>query len=165
MADLRGREGGAPPWGSKFFQFHAVLEKFGKIVCWHPPESWRAPRRNLGSATVHFWQSTRFTTSGESRISQTGREAHPKGWEGSGWGRRVEGRDVSGGSKWVPGMRTPRLSFHTGFGKKKGLPHPLWKLVPPIENPGSANVEKYTADLDTGIILLRMVRTLNTTGM
>ena len=28
------------PGGSKFFQFHAVLGNFGKIVCWRPLESW-----------------------------------------------------------------------------------------------------------------------------
>ena len=25
VADLRGREGRTPPWGSKFFQFHAIF--------------------------------------------------------------------------------------------------------------------------------------------
>ena len=30
-----------PPSWSKFFQFHAVFGKIGKIVCWRPPRSWR----------------------------------------------------------------------------------------------------------------------------
>ena len=29
-----------PPLESKFFQFHAVLGKFGKIVCWRPLKGW-----------------------------------------------------------------------------------------------------------------------------
>ena len=37
---IRGARGTRP--GSRFFQFHAVLGKFGEIVCWcpHPPKSW-----------------------------------------------------------------------------------------------------------------------------
>ena len=42
VADLRGREGRAP-WRSKFFQFHAVLRTFNKIVCW------RSPSRGVGA--------------------------------------------------------------------------------------------------------------------
>ena len=34
--------GGAPPYGPKFSQFHAVFQKkIGKIVCWHLLEGWR----------------------------------------------------------------------------------------------------------------------------
>ena len=31
----------APPWGSKFFQFHAVVGKFWQNRMLPPPESWR----------------------------------------------------------------------------------------------------------------------------
>ena len=39
-----GSKGGEGRPRSKFFQFHAVLGKFGEIVCWQPsphPEGWR----------------------------------------------------------------------------------------------------------------------------
>ena len=55
VADLRGAQGMHAPWGSKFFQFHAVFGKF-----WHnhmlappPPREFALPpRRNPGSATA-----------------------------------------------------------------------------------------------------------------
>ena len=34
---LGGARDAHPSWGSKFFQFHAVFGKIGKIVCWRPP--------------------------------------------------------------------------------------------------------------------------------
>ena len=37
VADLRGRKGCVPPWGSKFFQFHAVFWKIWQNLCWRPP--------------------------------------------------------------------------------------------------------------------------------
>ena len=44
LADLRGRQGRAPPLGSKFFHFHAV---FDKKIGWHTHfGSWR-PRKVL----------------------------------------------------------------------------------------------------------------------
>ena len=50
-----------PPWGSKFFQFHAVFGKIGKIVCWHPPgELAPPPRGNPGSATDYYRLQTKF---------------------------------------------------------------------------------------------------------
>ena len=36
-----GARDGAPTWGSKLFQFHAVFAKIGKIVCWRPLWGWR----------------------------------------------------------------------------------------------------------------------------
>ena len=40
-----GSKGGAkdarPPWGPNSFNFMQFLGKFGKIVCWRPPGSWR----------------------------------------------------------------------------------------------------------------------------
>ena len=48
-----GREGRAPPWGPKFFQFHAV---FGKIwqncMLARPGELAPPPRGDPGSATA-----------------------------------------------------------------------------------------------------------------
>ena len=38
--DLRGYEGRSPP-SPNSFHFMQFLGKFGKIVCWHPPGSWR----------------------------------------------------------------------------------------------------------------------------
>ena len=62
MADL----GDAPPsYGPKFSQFHAVIRKFGKIICWRPPPVGLAPppTGNPGSAPAvlypflcSFWQ-------------------------------------------------------------------------------------------------------------
>ena len=51
LADLRGRQGRVRPWGSKFFNFHAV---FGKKICKIIPiwELAHPPRENPGSATV-----------------------------------------------------------------------------------------------------------------
>ena len=41
VADLREGMRDARLPGSKFFQFHALFwGKFGKILCWHPPEGW-----------------------------------------------------------------------------------------------------------------------------
>ena len=42
VADLHSKilDARPPPWGSKFFQFHAVFGKIGKIVCWRPPPPW-----------------------------------------------------------------------------------------------------------------------------
>ena len=54
VADLRGGAGDArPPWGSKFFQFHAVFEKIRQIRMLAPPPGELAPppRGNPGSAT------------------------------------------------------------------------------------------------------------------
>ena len=48
----KGARGMRTPPGSQFFQFHAVLGNFDKIVCWRPPrELAPPPRRNPGSAT------------------------------------------------------------------------------------------------------------------
>ena len=54
VVDLRGGMRDVRPPGSKFFQFHAVFGKFGKIVCWHPPpgELVHLPRGNNGSTTA-----------------------------------------------------------------------------------------------------------------
>ena len=47
-----GREGRAPPLGSKFFQFHAVFGKFWQNRMLAPPgELAPPPRGNPGSAT------------------------------------------------------------------------------------------------------------------
>ena len=55
VADLRGAQGTrAPPWGSKFFQFHAVFGKIRQIRMLAPPppgELAPPPRGNPGSAT------------------------------------------------------------------------------------------------------------------
>ena len=42
VADLRGREGCAPPppGGPNSFNFMQFLGKYGKVVCWCPPGSW-----------------------------------------------------------------------------------------------------------------------------
>ena len=45
MADLR--EGARDAPGSKLFQFHAFLGKFGKIICWCLPEGWRPHMREI----------------------------------------------------------------------------------------------------------------------
>ena len=45
-----GRQGRAPPWGSKFFHFHAVFGK--KLKNNSTFGSWRPPRENPGSATA-----------------------------------------------------------------------------------------------------------------
>ena len=58
-----GRQGRAPPWGSKFFHFHAVFGKKLKnkstFGSWRPP-----PGENPGSATdthsVHHTQTVPF---------------------------------------------------------------------------------------------------------
>ena len=42
MADLRGAPWTrAPPGGPNSFNFMQFLGKYGKIVCWRPPGSWR----------------------------------------------------------------------------------------------------------------------------
>ena len=56
MTDLRGpRVPHAPSWGSKFFQFHAVLGKFWQNRMSAPPPGKLAspPRGNPGSATTN----------------------------------------------------------------------------------------------------------------
>ena len=40
MADLYSKILEAPP-DPNSFNFMQFLGKFGKIICWHPPESWR----------------------------------------------------------------------------------------------------------------------------
>ena len=59
VADLRGREGRAPPPpGFKFFQFHAVFGKFGKFVCWRPP--WGVGTPSLGKSWIRHWRPFDF---------------------------------------------------------------------------------------------------------
>ena len=56
VAYLRSKILDAPPSprGPNSFNFMQFLGKFGKIVCWHPPESWHPqPRGNPGSANVY----------------------------------------------------------------------------------------------------------------
>ena len=49
---FRGARGGAPPWASKFFRFHAVFGKIWQNRMLAPPlGSWRPPWENPGSAT------------------------------------------------------------------------------------------------------------------
>ena len=41
-----------PTSGSKFFKFHTIFGKFGKLLCWHPPgELAPQPEGNPGSST------------------------------------------------------------------------------------------------------------------
>ena len=53
-----GREGPPPP--SKFFQFHAFLGNFGKIVCWRPPPppqgSWRPLLGKILDPPLHWYK-------------------------------------------------------------------------------------------------------------
>ena len=43
------------PYGPKFSQFHAVFGKFGKIICWCPPEGLAPPPTgNPGSAPEYY---------------------------------------------------------------------------------------------------------------
>ena len=57
VADLHSKILGAPPPGPKFFQFHAVLGFFGRIVCWRPPpppgELAAPPREILDSSLLY----------------------------------------------------------------------------------------------------------------
>ena len=53
VADLRGREGRAPPGGPKFFQFHAVFGKIWQIVCWRP--TWGVGAPSSGKSWIHHW--------------------------------------------------------------------------------------------------------------
>ena len=49
-----GREGRVPPWGSKFFRFHAVFRKIWQLRMLAPPPGELAPppRGNPGSTTA-----------------------------------------------------------------------------------------------------------------
>ena len=72
VADLRGREGRAPPsWGPNSFNFMQFSGKYGKIVCWRPQRVGAPPRGNPGSATGYESDIAPRWVQGESSLMFT----------------------------------------------------------------------------------------------
>ena len=47
VADFGGAPGTPPPTAQKFLNFMQFFAKFGKIICWRPPEGWRPLLRGI----------------------------------------------------------------------------------------------------------------------
>ena len=54
MADLGVPLARAPPMAKNFLNFMQFFTKFGKILCWRPPEGWRPLLRGIVDPPLRF---------------------------------------------------------------------------------------------------------------